>query len=300
MRTNFKALAQNIDSELLEINWQWSIQDGRRDTLMNLLKHADYTPNQGVSYQTELAKVNRAIAELDTTIAALTSVFNVYNWNRAFIVPGGHVHSSMDCHTLHPTTKIMVIPECSALTAAEVVELAGERACTICYPDAPVEVLRRPTKLFTKDEQTEREFKEMQQRERQAKEVAKNDRKVTAIVGGRDKTFASIRTALIEAKQTYENAIYVARLDRNIWKSQVEEKLSNFINILQAVAAHPDNEATLSDLIATVLKKAETAFKSAARKGGYDGLTHGWTMVLSDAIDRVTDRMKLVRELRNV
>jgi hypothetical protein len=51
---------------------------------------------------------------------------------------------------------------------AEIVEAAGERACTVCYPSAPAYVLNRPTALFTKDE----EAKQAARAEREAKKAA--------------------------------------------------------------------------------------------------------------------------------
>lgn len=63
-------------------------------------------------------------------------------WNRAYIVPGGHIHKSTACHTLHPTTLISWLPELSGHSEDEIVEHAGVNACTVCYPSAPVEALR--------------------------------------------------------------------------------------------------------------------------------------------------------------
>lgn len=63
-------------------------------------------------------------------------------WTRAFVVADGHVHSSMDCSTcnngMYPT-QFGWVTEFSGKTEAEVIEAAGSRACTVCYPDAPVD-----------------------------------------------------------------------------------------------------------------------------------------------------------------
>src|SRR5947209_6772191 len=48
------------------------------------------------------------------------------------------------------------------------VDAAGERACTYCYPTAPVEVLAKPTRMFTKDEVAAQQARD----ERAAKKVA--------------------------------------------------------------------------------------------------------------------------------
>ena len=83
-------------------------------------------------------------------------------WTRAFLVnnSNGHVHRDMACSTCFITTRFLWLTEYSGKTETEVVEDAGERACTVCYPSAPVETLNRPTKIFTPDEkaaQAERE-----------------------------------------------------------------------------------------------------------------------------------------------
>lgn len=73
-------------------------------------------------------------------------------WTRAFIVSGGHVHTSMACSTCYPTTRFGWMPEWSGQPESEIVDAAGERACTICYPSAPVESLSRPSRMFAEDE----------------------------------------------------------------------------------------------------------------------------------------------------
>lgn len=91
-------------------------------------------------------------------------------WTRAFLVTntGGHVHSSRSCSTCFPTTHYAWLPQVSGLAEDEIVEMAGERACTVCYPSAPVEVLSKPTQFFTPDE----EAKAKRAEEREAKRAA--------------------------------------------------------------------------------------------------------------------------------
>ena len=92
-------------------------------------------------------------------------------WTRAFLVVNngtGHVHSSQACHTCYPTTQFHWVTKFSGHDEAEIVEAAGERACTICYPSAPAYVLNRPTALFTRDE----EAKQAARAEREAKKAA--------------------------------------------------------------------------------------------------------------------------------
>ena len=81
------------------------------------------------------AKVNRAAA-----IAPFDAEFKRRGgWTRYFIVANvnGHVHQGFDCSTCYPSTEYNWLPSLSGLTAAEMVAVMGETACTVCYPDAP-------------------------------------------------------------------------------------------------------------------------------------------------------------------
>jgi hypothetical protein len=113
-----------------------------------------------------------ALAKIDEMRPYHEEFWRRGGWTRAFLVVTsgvGHVHSSQRCHTCYPTTQFHWVTEYSGHDEAEIVEAAGERACTICYPSAPAEVLNRPTKLFTKDE----EAKQAARTEREAKREAK-------------------------------------------------------------------------------------------------------------------------------
>jgi hypothetical protein len=100
-------------------------------------------------------------------------------WNRAFLVTssgGGHVHRSLHCSTCTPTTQYHWVTEFSDHSEAEIVEAAGSNACTVCYESAPVEVLNRPTRIFSPDQQAQQEAREQRAtaaQEREAKKIAK-------------------------------------------------------------------------------------------------------------------------------
>lgn len=103
-------------------------------------------------------------------------------WTRAFLTTSanGHVHSSMHCSTCNRDgniTRFAWMTDYSGADEAAIVEDAGERACTTCYPSAPVDVLNRPTKMFTPDEKRKQE-------ERVAREAAKVERDRKRIENG--------------------------------------------------------------------------------------------------------------------
>lgn len=109
-------------------------------------------------YAAAVARTEAVIAELRAELAPLTAEYaRRGGWTRAFAVPGGHVHRSTSCHTCFVSTSFGWLPQVSGLDEAEIVELAGERACTVCYPTAPVAALARPSRLYSADEQADRE-----------------------------------------------------------------------------------------------------------------------------------------------
>ena len=76
-------------------------------------------------------------------------------WTRAYLVTDGHVHNTQECPTCHnglERTRFSWMVDYSGKSEEEIVEDAGERACTVCYPSAPVAALTRPTKMFTPEE----------------------------------------------------------------------------------------------------------------------------------------------------
>lgn len=124
-------------------------------------------------YTSKIEKLGKEVNVLQKKIAPYDKVFRDRGgWNRAYIVPNGHVHNSMECSTCFPTTKFEWVTGFSGKEEKEIVEAAGERACTVCYPSAPVDVLSRPSQMMTvderkkADERAEREKKREQQRKR--------------------------------------------------------------------------------------------------------------------------------------
>lgn len=102
-------------------------------------------------------------------------------WTRAYLVDNadGHVHKSTRCSSWNKglyATRYHWLTELSGQAETEIVELAGERACTVCYLSAPVDVLKRPSKLEGPAQAAVREAKEARAAakvERDAKKAAK-------------------------------------------------------------------------------------------------------------------------------
>jgi hypothetical protein len=131
-------------------------------------------------------------------------------WTRYFLVDntGGHVHPDTNCSTCFPTTEYAFLPEQSGLTAAELVEMAGEKACTVCFPWAPVDTLRRSTKLEAPARKAAREAREAKAAAAAAKK-AKNAIPATRIVtqGSWKETLETISAARTRLTDHYQYTV---------------------------------------------------------------------------------------------
>ncbi|MGA5182962.1 hypothetical protein [Streptomyces pseudogriseolus] len=116
-------------------------------------------------WYTALVDAYRALVASRAALAALEVVELTLNaefwrrggWTRAYLVQthNGHVHNTMNCPTCNKgeeRTRFAWMIEYSGKSEEEIVEAAASRACTVCYPSAPVDVLQRPTTMFGPDE----------------------------------------------------------------------------------------------------------------------------------------------------
>ena len=129
--------------------WDRSINEALNDFQGQPYDKASWSRSTA-AYRSNEAK----LALLDEEKAGLEALWTEHRWTRAFLVTnqGGHVHRAMSCSTCYPTTRFNWLPEYSGSDEAQIVEDAGERACTVCYPSAPVDTRNRPTKIFSEDE----------------------------------------------------------------------------------------------------------------------------------------------------
>jgi hypothetical protein len=102
-------------------------------------------------------------------------------WTRAFLAVTngrGHIHASQMCSTCNNgerLTEFYWFTELSGADEAEIIKQAGSDACTVCYPNAPVDDLKRPSSLFTPDE----EAREANRVAKIAKRAAKDAKAIT-------------------------------------------------------------------------------------------------------------------------
>lgn len=134
----------------------------------------------------DLKEVNDLTAKLydlaDQTDAREAEFDARGGWSRAFLAQSsdGHVHSSMGCSTCNrgaSDTRFAWMTDYSGKDEADIVADAGWRACTVCYPSAPVGTPESlPTKMFSDDEKKAQEARQ----EREAKRAAAKQKAIDA------------------------------------------------------------------------------------------------------------------------
>lgn len=153
------------------------------DQKINALDEAGLKSPSGrllVEARTNFRAAVDARAAIEAEIDPYEAEYGRRPWTRAFLAlvntkDGGHVHRSRNCSTCNngiERTRFEWRVDYSALPEAEIVEAAGERACTVCYPSAPVEALGRPTRIFSKSE-IERNAARQAREEKAAAKAAK-------------------------------------------------------------------------------------------------------------------------------
>lgn len=108
------------------------------------LAYVARSPERKAQLEATVTEARAAIAVLHDTAEPLETIYRAELWSRFFLVDAGHLHRSRSCSSLRWNTRIGWLPEYSGKSEAEIVELAGEACCTICYPSAPV---NRPSML---------------------------------------------------------------------------------------------------------------------------------------------------------
>lgn len=150
-------------------------------------------PESAAAAQKEVDRLDAKIAALHDQIAALKAECKPFDaeydrrpWTRAWIVTSseGHVHNTMDCSTCNKQrqkrdgtwsapTAFGWLPEVSGMDESEIVALAGEKACTVCYPTAPAEVLNNPCRLDTAERKAQKAAAQAEKDAKTAERIAK-------------------------------------------------------------------------------------------------------------------------------
>jgi hypothetical protein len=245
-----------------------------------------YTAREVDRLLTNWAMASRKLEDLAAEIKPYTDEYRRRGgWNRVFLAQSydGHAHNGTECTQCHKgeeRTQFAWLIRYSGKTEAEIVADAGWRACTTCYPSAPVgDEKTLPTKMFTPDEEEAakaREEREQVQAQRAADKTAKG---ITALDGGplRDRHGSRIeteRTAVIEAtdglSERYKNlrieqiltadpAMTPFFFDRDKRTANEARDRAYALRLIEAIAHKrgKDTEEVLAELEPKALAKAK-------------------------------------------
>ncbi|WVX88037.1 hypothetical protein SEA_TFORTROY_49 [Arthrobacter phage TforTroy] len=256
-----RQIAATTDNALLPL---WATEDELLSAIRETRKVATDVARYGAA---AVERAEKRIASLEiklevvrAELAPLAAIAKAGSWTRFVLVPGGHVHRPT-CSTLYFTTQRYVLPDYSGADEAELVEAAGEAACTVCFPSAPVD---RPSTIPALVKARE---------EREAEAAAKVEKKVAAqaaaISWGKE-TFKTLRAAENAIGWEIESVVSRRYMDardaehREYLDGLAAADLATARSIVEAIQAkYPeyDGEAILA-------KKFEAKAK-AYRKGGW-------------------------------
>ncbi|WIC90199.1 hypothetical protein SEA_VROOMVROOM_49 [Arthrobacter phage VroomVroom] len=160
-----RKVAQHVDEAIVEHQSRLDPLQARLDRQVRAAKGAaqrgDARAEEHFTKRADAIEVE--MDEIRVQLRPLYEIADAGNWSRYVVVPGGHVHRP-ECSTLYPRTVRFWLPSFSGADEAELVEAAGDHACTVCFPSAPT---NRPTTIPLLVE--EREAREAEAREKAQK-----------------------------------------------------------------------------------------------------------------------------------
>lgn len=206
-------------------------------------------------YREQADVVNAIIA----AIAAMERIYDEAPWARFWLVPGGHLHSSMDCSTCNHDgnqTSFTLCADLSGATEEAAVEEYGSTLCTVCYPTAPVDWTDG-----SRMGRVEREARDSKAAEKAAKRAAMLEKALLPdgselhLQGyDRPKTLIAGQRALSSALQSL--AMYGTHPSENTWRADAR-------TLAEAIAAKTGED------VGSVLMAAAAKAATKARREGW-------------------------------
>jgi hypothetical protein len=200
-----------IDTELYRLWTETARLSARYDSTADYLRRVRAGERHYVVYdggaalEAELAEYRTQIAALRAEAMPLEAEYARRQWNRYFLVTNsnGHVHRGMMCQTCFATTEYAWLVDLAGCDEAAMVVEYGEKACTVCFPDAPA----HPS--FAGPGRRDREAVQARQAEKAARDAVKAAKLLEAPLdlgdewggrfGDRIETVAAAKQALREA-----------------------------------------------------------------------------------------------------
>ena len=275
------------ERERIDGRWVWRYSSSDSETLAQA---REFVTNEDEE-EWKRGPIRQALLDYDSVRSArlaalarmqeLEATYRRHLWTRAFLVQGGHVHSSMDCSTCNrqgSETRFAWLPQYSGSDETLIVEDAGERACTVCYPTAPVDVLQRPTRIFSEDERRQLEAAEERRVQRAASRAARAAKAPTAsgeplICDAGETTFQGrtrMRQVELKTERTalsYAADIVAAQQSGNNWMAPYEIQPTHYDSVLQTITASIAEKRGCSadEVLEEVTRKADIKVRKANR-----------------------------------
>ena len=132
------AKAVEVDSMILHHSLERAKHEAKADQFAKMAAYGYASESSKAKYRESAEQHERSAKAAGVELAKWAAQY--MGWNRFYLVVSsqGHVHSSTHCSSCFDTTAFAWLTEYSGMGYPELVELAGERACTVCFPDAPV------------------------------------------------------------------------------------------------------------------------------------------------------------------
>jgi hypothetical protein len=126
-----------------------------------------------------LAELHQEMHGLIDASVPYLGEYSTRPWNRYFLVKNdnGHVHRGMNCRTCFADTHYGWLVELADCNEDAMVEEWGERACTVCFPDAPT------NPLYNRPARVDREAQEARAAEKAEKAAEKAEKAITDVDG---------------------------------------------------------------------------------------------------------------------
>lgn len=135
---------KEIDTILAKL---WQDESSLTQTIVSASKSKEKFERAGSRYGREVDRLSKVIAGAKEKLASALLVsapyeaeYNNRPWNRYFLVTNanGHIHRGRNCSTCHFNTQYAWLIDLADCDETAMVEQYGEKACTVCFPDAPV------------------------------------------------------------------------------------------------------------------------------------------------------------------
>jgi hypothetical protein len=262
-----------IDTELARLGAELAVQYNAIDRAMAASKRlVEGRYYDEVRDAEQLDSYNRKVATATWEAGILQSACRPFDaeftrrggWTRYYLVEGGHLHYDVSGHRCSriPSTSHYWLTEQSGKSAAEVIELAGERVCTVCFPDAPVAVQERPSQLLTKTEAEQAEARAEREQKRSQAAATKAAKAITAPDGSPlvVSHFGWTETLKTEAAAQSEYRGAIAEIAALEDSSYAEGRPKN-----QTVQEHEEHRARI---IADLRPRAQVTLEALAAKHG--------------------------------